>query len=991
MKIHAPASIRTQLILLVLITLVPATAIIVVKDVRQRDQAVRDAEEEATELVQNLAANQDLSGENARRMLMTLSQVNDVRNRNVAACDTLFTSLLRDNNQYINLILIDPRGTIIAAATKNKNVDVADRKFFQEAVNTKKFSVGEYVVSRITKKPAFHFSYPLLDENNNVTLVLAVALNLERWNELFARAQLPDETEMILSDWRGVILHAKPNKMQIGAREEDSVLAAMQRSVPSSGLFQAKENGVDFLNAFQRVYLHETGEMYMHVRVSVNKDVALAGARRSMVLNLGLISLVYLIALSMAWVFGDRWIVRKLRLAVDAAGKIAAGVLDAGAAIPHTHGELGALFRSFDEMSSALRKRDEESHDARMMLQETGERYRMLFDHIPQPLIVMDEAANRILTVNSAAVFQYGYSREEFLLLTYHELMAEEPALRVLKAIRHGSVNEASIGGFKKHVKKNGEVMDVDVKCESLTYRGVPSMMVSVTDVTERFRGEKIQQALYKIYRASNMAGNLQELFVMIHRILGEIVPAQNFSIALHDAEQDTMSYPYFVDEYEVTPLPQKSGKGVAAYVLRTGEPLIATQETVQVLATEGEIETASFAGLEWLGAPLKVDDRSIGVVALRTYDERVRFKEKDKIFLLFISSQIAKAIDLKRADDALRESERKLRRSQTSLTEAQALATLGSWHKDLITGITSWSETMFTIFGLSPLRPVPHSDEFYTIVHPDDVPQVRAAIVSTMAGTTTQLDYRIVIRGGEIRHVTSMTKPTFDQHHTVVEILGTILDITDRKVAEEQIRRSLREKEVLLKEIHHRVKNNMQIISSMLNLQAAASGDSVAREILQESQQRVRSMALIHEHLYQSDNFSEIDLNDYIRSIVLHLIHTYDREDIASELSIAPLRLNLDTAIPCGLIVNELVSNALKYAFPSGRRGTISVSIAVVDDHTVHLDVVDDGVGLSVPVSIESVQTLGLQLVHSLVQQLQGSVAITAANGTRAHIQICH
>ena len=267
----------------------------------------------------------------------------------------------------------------------------------------------------------------------------------------------------------------------------------------------------------------------------------------------------------------------------------------------------------------------------------------------------------------------------------------------------------------------------------------------------------------------------------------------------------------------------------------------------------------------------------------------------------------------------------------------------------------------------------------------------VHGATDGALAGSITHLDYRIILRGKEIRSVTSIIKPTFGRNHSVVELLGTVLDITDRKEAEEQIRRSLHEKEVLLREIHHRVKNNMQIISSLLNLQAAGTIDAHAKEILKESQQRVRSMALIHENLYQADNFSNIDLNDYIRSIVVNLFHSYNRNEIRSDISVVPLRLNLDAAIPCGLIVNELVSNALKYAFPSDQRGTITISVSITEMHIVLLDVSDDGVGMPAAFSIESVQTLGLQLVRSLVQQLHGSFSITGEKGTHVHIEFSH
>ncbi len=991
MKRLTAFSIRIQLILLVLITLVPPSVIIIMKDVEQQKASLRDAEKESTRLVQQLSAQQERTAENARRLLLMLSRLSDVRNRDLRACDTLFASLINMDDQYVSLILVDSSGAIIASSSKNKTLNVADRKYFQDAIRTQTFSVGEFAISRLSNKPALHFAYPILDEGGEVTMVLAVGLNLDYFSAVYARAQLPEKTQLVLSDWRGIILYSEPNTQLTGTREEDSLLAVMRRDPRMSGAFGADDRGTGYINAYHRVYLEESGELYMFVRAGISKDVMLSGARWSMWINIAVFAIVYIIALTIAWLFADRSIIRKIELVVNAAQNIARGSLDTETGIPHSHGELGALSRSFEDMSGALRKRALDREQVQQMLQEVGDRYRMLFDHIPQPLIVVDAKSHGILDVNRAAVANYGYTHDEFLQLKYHELVSEQPSLRMLMAARHGTLSRETESGMRKHVKKDGEQIDVDISCVSITYRGLGAQMMSVTDVTERVRGEKVQQALYKIYRASNMAGTLQELYGMIHRILGEIIPAQNFSIALHDTAQDTISYPYFVDEYAVTPLPQKSGRGLAAYVLRTGEPLLAVQETVQALAARGDVESAAFAGIEWLGAPLKVDDRSIGLVALRSYDDAVRFKEKDKIFLLFISSQIAKAIDRKRADDALRESELQLRRSQSSLSEAQALATLGSWHKDLITGATTWSETMFDIFGLSPKSPVPNHEEFYRIVHPEDVAGVKEATNRTKEGAITHLDYRILRHGSDVRHVTSKMKPTFDRRHCVVEILGTILDITDRKEAEEKVRRSLREKDVLLKEIHHRVKNNMQIISSLLNLQAASTADPSAREILSESRQRVRSMALIHETLYQSDNFSDIDLDEYIRRIVIPLFHSYKRDDIGCSISVQPMKLTMDAAVPCGLIVNELVSNALKYAFPSGAAGTVSVSIAVDDGHTVLLDVCDDGIGMPSTVRPESVQTLGLQLVNSLVHQLEGSMQIDSHKGTHVHVAFRH
>jgi len=215
--------------------------------------------------------------------------------------------------------------------------------------------------------------------------------------------------------------------------------------------------------------------------------------------------------------------------------------------------------------------------------------------------------------------------------------------------------------------------------------------------------------------------------------------------------------------------------------------------------------------------------------------------------------------------------------------------------------------------------------------------------------------------------------------------LLTLARDITDRKKAEEQIRTSLKEKEVLLKEIHHRVKNNLQIVSSLLYLQSRKTNDQQVLSVLRESQTRVRSMALIHEKLYQCDDLANINLGDYIRSLTSYLFNSYGVASHMVKLAIhvdsAPL--GLDRAIPCGLIINELVSNALKYAFPDGRRGEIVVDLARNGDGKLILTVKDDGVGLPKGMDITDTPSLGLQLVTTLVKQLDGTLEVDSTNGT--------
>ena len=210
-------------------------------------------------------------------------------------------------------------------------------------------------------------------------------------------------------------------------------------------------------------------------------------------------------------------------------------------------------------------------------------------------------------------------------------------------------------------------------------------------------------------------------------------------------------------------------------------------------------------------------------------------------------------------------------------------------------------------------------------------------------------------------------------------EIVGVCRDISDRKEAEEQLQASLEEKDLLLKEVHHRVKNNLQVISSIFSLQSQSLEDEKALAILEESQNRISSMALIHEKLYQSANLANIDFAEYIRDLIYHLLASYNVNPdwVQTEMEIQSIQLNLDSAIPCGLLINELVSNSLKHGFPNQRRGTIHIFLGFIDEaeETIALKVQDDGVGLPEGFNPRKTTSLGVSLITSLTQQLRGTL----------------
>jgi PAS domain S-box-containing protein len=219
--------------------------------------------------------------------------------------------------------------------------------------------------------------------------------------------------------------------------------------------------------------------------------------------------------------------------------------------------------------------------------------------------------------------------------------------------------------------------------------------------------------------------------------------------------------------------------------------------------------------------------------------------------------------------------------------------------------------------------------------------------------------------------------------------VRGIILDISEQRKAQQVLEASVAEKEIMLKEIHHRVKNNLQIISSLLNLQSSAVRDPQDLALFGESVDRIRSMALIHDRLYKSHDFSGIEFREYIESLTVSLFHSYGHPDVMYRSDVQDVLLSIDMAIPCGLMINELVTNALKHAFPQGRRGTITVQLHAREHGQVELSVSDDGVGLPHDFDLSKTTSLGLQLVQILTDQLQGTLEIRGESGTTVSIRV--
>lgn len=253
------------------------------------------------------------------------------------------------------------------------------------------------------------------------------------------------------------------------------------------------------------------------------------------------------------------------------------------------------------------------------------------------------------------------------------------------------------------------------------------------------------------------------------------------------------------------------------------------------------------------------------------------------------------------------------------------------------------------------------------------------------LAGTLLDIETTFQGREGKEVAVSLSIALVYNDQGEVQGVSYVARDLTERKLAEDKIKASLFEKEVLLKEIHHRVKNNLQVISSLLMLQSDSVGDERVSAALNESRNRVYSMAVIHETLYQSENLARVDFAKYTQKLIDYLLLSYsvDQQSIVLNVNIIDISLSIDLSIYCGLIINELLSNAFKYAFPDGQKGEISIDLSYAADRQLLLTIADNGVGLPPDLEIDKNESLGLQLVSMLAEQVQGQLSIERELGT--------
>jgi PAS domain S-box-containing protein len=279
-------------------------------------------------------------------------------------------------------------------------------------------------------------------------------------------------------------------------------------------------------------------------------------------------------------------------------------------------------------------------------------------------------------------------------------------------------------------------------------------------------------------------------------------------------------------------------------------------------------------------------------------------------------------------------------------------------------------------------------SNVWMSIIHPDDLDRLMKFFNEHLSSDQPgEMECRTIVKSGKDRWIQIFVKPKVDETtRRPYMLVGAVKDITERKLAEEALKASLNEKEVMLKEIHHRVKNNLQIISSLLSLQIESIKDDSLLSEFHDYRNRVNTMAIIHEKLYQSENYSHVDFSDYINSLVDELTGNFTMTGIpvAHELNLEKVTLTINQAIPCGLIINEVITNSIKYAFPPAWKGSPKITIRLRQDttNTITLQISDNGVGFKEGRNFNDANSLGFSLIDLLTKQINGTIQCEGNNG---------
>ena len=646
-------------------------------------------------------------------------------------------------------------------------------------------------------------------------------------------------------------------------------------------------------------------------------------------------------------------------------------------------------------------------------IRESESRFRALAETASPAIVIY---AKKFYYLNPSAAQMSGYSRNELLAM-------EEPWPKLIHPDHLQmavSRSEARLRGERvpshyefKLIRKDGEERWVDFSASAapIHFGGKPANVAILVDVTERKHAEQLQTALYRIAATTSSADDPQQLFAAIHAIVAELMYAKNFYLALYDEKTDLISFPYFVDEEDPQPAPRPPGNGLTEYILRSGQPLLATPEVFEDLIHRGEVEMIGAPSLDWLGVPLKTGDITFGVLVVQSYTEQRRYGEREKEILTFVSQHVASAIEHKRSQQALRESEVRYR------TLVQS-AVYGIFRWSLEDQFTDVNPALVSILGYDS------AGEVLSLRMTQDVyadPKQHQEIVSSLLAAGQMRGMEGQWRRKDGRNITvRLSGRSIQEDGRIIGFEMIVEDITERRVLEEQLRQAQKMEAVgqLAGGIAHDFNNLLTVIkgNSQLLLEKLHAVDSRRSGVEQIQKAADRAASLIYQLLAfsrkQVIEFRVLDLNGMIANtmqllrrlmgehIELTIIEGKDLGRVKAdpgqmEQVVMNLALNARDAMPQGgklILETENVDVDQKYR---------SEDASISPGQYVMLRVSDTGTGMDKETlahifepffttkAVGKGTGLGLSTVYGIVKQSNGFITAQSEPGVGSSFRV--
>ncbi len=441
------------------------------------------------------------------------------------------------------------------------------------------------------------------------------------------------------------------------------------------------------------------------------------------------------------------------------------------AALASANAELIAEVQERKQMEAALR--------------ESEESYRDLFDNA-QDAIYVHDLNGKYISVNRAAERLAGYTRAEILGKNFADFMAPEQVARV-RANLKDKLEGKGLTTYEVDLRvRDGHYVPVEVSTRLIYENGAAvGVQGMARDITERKRAEAERLVITEIVQGVITTSNLDELFSLAHHAISKLLPAENCYVALYDKTSDLLHVPFCHDEFDMVASSQKLGRGLTAFVLRSGRPMLLTPELIKELVLKGEIELVGTLPAAWLGVPLRTSTDNIGVLVVQHYEDKNAYTQQDLALLAAVGDQLGLAI-------ARKQVEIELKTNEIQLSAAQQVAHIGSWEWDNVNQKLHWSDELFHIFGLPPQAVEVTFKNYFRYVHPDDRKLVMGSIKQVLrGGEFAEFDYRVVRPDGHVRTLQVNCKAIPDATGEVIRMLGTSQDITERKRTEEAVKAS--------------------------------------------------------------------------------------------------------------------------------------------------------------------------------------------------------